>query len=108
MRHLIDRARIVPQFSPAKNQKQRREKKTRRENELIVDSVYQTLPSLPIVPFQIDYEKSLGIERSQSRRHTSFAPSKARRLPCSRKALPVDDIRICVSTRTCHSFRDKV
>src|SRR3984957_4348881 len=66
---------------------------------LIVDAVYH---------IQIDHKKSRGMERSQSRRHTSFAPSKARMLPCSRKALPVADSRICVSTRICHSFRDMV
>jgi hypothetical protein len=48
-----------------------------------------TLPSLPTFCFiQIDHKKSRGIERSQSRRHTSYA--KARKLPCSGKALPVD------------------
>src|SRR5271170_2319918 len=39
--HLTYRARKVPQLSPAENQKQRREKKTRRENNLIVDAVYK-------------------------------------------------------------------
>ena len=71
------------------------------QDELIVDAVYKH--ALPVV-----HKKSRGTERSQSRRHTSFAPSKARKLPCSRKALPVDDSRICVSTRICHSSRDRV
>ena len=50
--------------------------------------------------------KSRGIERSHSRRQTSFAPSPARKLPRSRKALRVHDSRIHVSTRTCHASRD--
>src|SRR6476469_9838437 len=57
---------------------------------------------------ETDHKKSRGIDWSQSRRHTSFAPSKARKLPCSRKISRVDDSRIRVSTRICHSFRDRV
>src|SRR6476660_3625618 len=65
--------------------------------------------SLPIfLSLETDHKKSRGIDWSQSRRHTSFAPSKARKLPCSRKISRVDDSRIRVSTRICHSFRDGV
>jgi hypothetical protein len=52
LHHLTYRARKVPQLSPAENQKQRREKKTGRKNERIVDAVY--------------HGKSRGTERSQS------------------------------------------
>jgi hypothetical protein len=41
LHHLTYRARKVPELSPAENQKQRREKKTGRKNELIVDAVYK-------------------------------------------------------------------
>jgi len=40
MHHLIERTRKVRQFSPAENQKQRREKKTGGKNDLIVDAIY--------------------------------------------------------------------
>jgi hypothetical protein len=67
------------------------------------------LPSLPIfLSLETDHKKFRGIEQSQSRRHTSFAPSKARKLPCSKKVSRVDDSRIRVSTWICHSFRDRV
>ena len=46
---LTYRARIVPQLSPAENQKQHREKKARRENEFIVDAVHHISVPLPIV-----------------------------------------------------------
>ena len=52
--------------------------------------------------------RSRGIERSHSRRQTSFAPSQARKLPCSRKALRVHDSRIWVWMRICHASRDIV
>ena len=39
------------------------------------------------------HKKSRGIERSHSRWQTSFAPSQARKPPCSRKASRVDDSR---------------
>jgi hypothetical protein len=68
LRHLTYRARVISHLSQAENQKQRREKKTRHKNDLIVDAVYHdaTLAS-DYALFRINYAKSRGIERSQSR-----------------------------------------
>ena len=49
LHHLTYRARIVPQLSPAEDQKQCREKKTRRENDRIVDVVYHNATVAPFV-----------------------------------------------------------
>jgi hypothetical protein len=49
------------------------------------------------------YKKSRAIERSQSRWQTSSAPTKARKLPCSRKVSCVHNSRICVSMRICQA-----
>src|SRR5262249_55532893 len=54
------------------------------------------------------HKKSRGIARSHSRRQTSFAPSHACKLPCSRKTSRVHDSRISVSIRICHASRDTV
>jgi len=47
LRHLSYRARKVPQLSPAEDQKQCREKKTRRENDRIVDAVHHNATIAP-------------------------------------------------------------
>jgi len=47
LQHLTYRSRIVPQLSPAEDQKQRREKNTRHENDLIVDVVYHNDAVVP-------------------------------------------------------------
>ena len=52
--------------------------------------------------------QSRGTERSHFRRQTSFAPSQARKPPCSWNSLRVHDSRISVSMRICHASRDIV
>jgi len=50
---MTNRARIVPELSPAEDQKQGREKKTRRENDLIVDGIFHhatVAPCFLLVP----------------------------------------------------------
>ncbi len=47
MRHLTESARIVGQLSPAEDQKQRCETKTRREDDLIVEMVHHDAAVVP-------------------------------------------------------------
>jgi hypothetical protein len=63
-----------------------------------------TLPSRPIFGRQNLIVRNFEEQSNPSRDATFVIALPSAKLPCGRKALPVDDIRSCVSTGICHSF----